>query len=71
MDTMTHIHQFKSDGIELLAKLNQKQLERLLITTNDAYYNNHPLLTDNEFDIISHIFVVEFFLTDPYNGFSK
>lgn len=52
MDTLNHIQQFKSDGIELLVKLNQKQLERLLITTNDAYYNNQPLLTDNEFDII-------------------
>lgn len=52
MDTMTHIQQFKSEGIKLLAKLNQKQLERFLITTNDAYYNNQPLLTDNEFDII-------------------
>jgi len=52
MDTLNHIQQFKSDGIELLVKLNQKQLERLLITTNDAYYNSHPLLTDNEFDII-------------------
>jgi len=52
MDTLNPIQQFKTKGIDVLVKLNQKQLERLLITTNDAYYNNHPLLTDNEFDIM-------------------
>ena len=52
MDILNPIQQFKTKGIDVLVKLNQKQLECLLITTNDAYYNNHPLLTDNEFDIM-------------------
>ena len=60
MDTLNHIQQFKSDGIEFLYKLNQRQLEQLLAVANDAYYNNQPLLTDNEFDIIKD------YITDKY-----
>lgn len=61
MTTLNQIKLFKSDGIELLNKLNQKQLEQMLIVANDAYYNNQPVLTDNEFDIIKE------YTTDKYS----
>lgn len=43
---------FKKNGIKVLDQLNEKQLTDLLRELNKAYYNQQPLLTDNQYDII-------------------
>lgn len=46
------IHDFKTKGIQVLEVLNEKQLSSIIKLANDNYYNETPLLTDNEYDII-------------------
>jgi DNA polymerase/3'-5' exonuclease PolX len=43
---------FKKSGITVLEKLNEKQLSELLRKANKAYYNEVPLFTDNQYDIV-------------------
>lgn len=43
---------FKKNGITVLESLNEQQLNQLLIKANKAYYNEKPILTDNQYDII-------------------
>ena len=51
--TNAHISSFKTNGINVLENMPEKDIASMLITANDAYYNTQkPLLTDNEFDII-------------------
>ena len=46
------INEFKKNGIKVLEKLNENQLASLLREANKAYYNDSPLMNDNEFDIV-------------------
>ena len=46
------IDDFKGNGITILDQLNENQLASILRELNDAYYNEQPLLTDNEYDIV-------------------
>jgi NAD-dependent DNA ligase len=46
------IDDFKVNGITVLDQLNENQLATILRELNDAYYNEQPLLTDNEYDIV-------------------
>lgn len=43
---------FKKDGISVLEQFSEKELSELLKEANKAYYNEEPLLTDNQYDII-------------------
>ena len=43
---------FKKHGLSVLDKLNEKQLSDLLRESNRAYYNEEPLFTDNQYDIV-------------------
>ena len=43
---------FKKNGISVLEKLNENQLSSMLRESNKAYYNEEPLMTDNEYDIV-------------------
>jgi NAD-dependent DNA ligase len=43
---------FKKKGIEYLEKLNETELSDMIDELNHYYYNNNPLLTDLQFDII-------------------
>jgi len=43
---------FKKNGISVLEKLNEKQLSDLLREANKAYYNEEPIFTDNQYDIV-------------------
>ena len=44
---------FKKEGIKVLELLPEKEVEAMVVTANDAYYNSkNPLLTDNEYDIV-------------------
>ena len=46
------VDDFKSNGITVLDQLNENQLATILKELNDTYYNEQPLLTDNEYDIV-------------------
>lgn len=46
------IMNFKKNGITVLDALNENQLSSILREANKAYYNEQPLMTDNEFDIV-------------------
>jgi DNA ligase (NAD+) len=50
--TLVIIEQFKEKGISVLEPLQETELSNIIIETNKAYYNQKPLLTDNEYDII-------------------
>jgi len=43
---------FKKNGISVLEKLNENQLSSILREANKAYYNEEPIMTDNEYDIV-------------------
>ena len=43
---------FKKSGITVLDSLNEKQLSELLKELNNSYYNEQPILSDNQYDII-------------------
>lgn len=43
---------FKKYGISVLQQLNEKQLSDLLREANKAYYNEEPIFTDTQYDII-------------------
>ena len=49
---MELIVKFKEQGIPVLEPLTEKDLNEIIDEANDAYYNENPVLTDNEFDII-------------------
>ena len=49
---MKQINDFKKIGITYLSQLNETQLVSIMTTANALYYNDTPILTDNEYDII-------------------
>ena len=51
-NTKKFIENFKKNGIHVLHKLNEEQLSFLLREANKAYFNQQPILTDNQYDII-------------------
>jgi NAD-dependent DNA ligase len=46
------IHSLKTGGIGALDKYTEPQLTQGLKWASDAYYNNQPVISDNEYDII-------------------
>jgi len=47
------IEEFKKNGISVLENLTEKELEEMIILSNEAYYNTKkPLMNDNEYDIV-------------------
>jgi DNA ligase (NAD+) len=54
------INQFKSEGIHVLENIPEQRYVTLIQKANDAYYNNNPLMTDNEFDIMKEYFEKKF-----------
>ena len=49
---ITKINEFKTKGISVLDHVNEKTLTKMIEVANTYYYNETPLLNDNEFDII-------------------
>ena len=47
-----HLEDFKNNGIGILEALNEAELVKMIDTASEQYYNENPLLTDNEFDIV-------------------
>ena len=56
MSVAQYIKQFKTDGIMVLDELSEDKYVTLITKTNNAYYNNKPLMTDNEFNIVKEYF---------------
>ena len=46
------INRFKNDGLDALKLLSEKQIATMLSEASTAYYNEIPIMTDNEFDIV-------------------
>ena len=46
------VDNFKKNGIQVLQELTEKQLGDIIRVANAKYYNEEPILTDNQFDII-------------------
>ena len=51
-ETISIIEDFKHNGISVLEKLNEQQLINIIRVSNAKYYNQTPLMTDNQFDIV-------------------
>ncbi len=55
------VDKFKHQGMSYLETLSQKELEKMLILANDAYYNSKKsLITDNEYDIIKEYILTKY-----------
>ena len=46
------IENFKHNGISVLEALNEKQLSDIIRIANDKYYNQTPIMNDNQYDIV-------------------
>ena len=46
------IDNFKHNGISVLEKLNEKELIDIIRVSNSKYYNDSPVMTDNQYDIV-------------------
>jgi NAD-dependent DNA ligase len=54
-------------GFGELEKLSQKDLEELIVKANTAYYNESPIMTDNEYDIVKELLERKFPKSDVLN----
>ena len=51
-DILTNINNFKLIGISVVEQLNEKQLTDMIHLANTKYYNDVPVMTDNQYDIV-------------------
>ena len=51
---------FKQNGIPVLQKLTEEQLNSIIHEANKAYHNQQPFITDNEYDIIKEFIETKF-----------
>ena len=52
VESMDKFSDFKERGMTVLEELSETELENMIEVANAAYYNEAPVLTDNEFDIL-------------------
>lgn len=50
--SLSLLQDFKKNGMNVLQGLNENELSNLLMEANKAYFNDNPLMTDNEYDIV-------------------
>jgi len=60
MSAIQAINTFKKEGINALENIPEQKYVTIIQKANDAYYNNKPLMTDNEFDIVKEYFEKKF-----------
>ena len=60
MSVIQHINKFKKEGINALENIPEQRYVTIIQKANDAYYNNKPVMTDNEFDIVKEYFEQKF-----------
>jgi len=51
-DALAIIKNFQQNGIQVLQSLEEKELNNIIHLSNSRYYNQDPILTDNQYDII-------------------
>ena len=49
---LSHLKTFQKEGVKYLQKLTPNNLAEMIKFANDAYYNQEPVVTDNQYDII-------------------
>ena len=52
VSTKQHIKAFQQSGIKHIESLSEKEIEKILKVSNEAYRNEDPIMTDNEYDIV-------------------
>ena len=57
---MKHVKNFRTEGAQVLKKLREKTLQNILEASRESYYNDDPLITDNEYDIIKEYMEVKY-----------
>jgi len=55
-DVKLHIQQFLKKSIDYLDKLDESMIVKMIEYANEQYYNEKPLMTDNQYDIIKEFF---------------
>jgi NAD-dependent DNA ligase len=51
-DILKIIDNFKHNGISVLEQLNENELNDIIRVSNSKYYNDSPVMTDNQYDIV-------------------
>lgn len=51
-NVLKYIDEFKSKGIHYMEELNEDEIMGIIAHARKMYYNNKPIMTDNEFDIV-------------------
>jgi NAD-dependent DNA ligase len=51
-DILEIVEKFKGNGVTVLEQLNETQLTNMVRTANSKYYNQTPIMTDNQYDIV-------------------
>jgi NAD-dependent DNA ligase len=59
-DILPIIDNFKHNGISVLETLNEKQLSDIIRVANAKYYNQTPIMTDNQYDIVKEFIEEKF-----------
>jgi DNA ligase (NAD+) len=60
-DVKTAIDHFKKHGIAVLEQLKEEELNKMILLSNEAYYNGDaPVMTDNEYDILKEFIEKKF-----------
>jgi len=54
------IENFKHNGISVLEQLNEKKLSDIIRISNSKYYNQTPVMTDNQYDIVKEFIEKKF-----------
>lgn len=48
---LKHIREFRTGGAGVLDKMTEKNIQKIMESARIAYYNDDPIITDNEYDI--------------------
>ena len=51
-ETFDLLQEFKKNGISILKDLSENVLSDMVVMANEAYRNQQPIITDNQFDIL-------------------
>ena len=65
--TKTNLLEFQKTGLDFVELLPESKIGTMIKEANKQYYNNKPLLTDNEFDILKEFFEKKFPKSDLLN----
>jgi DNA ligase (NAD+) len=51
-NTMKHVKEFIAHGASVLSGLSEDELGQMMVKANDAYYNDSPIMSDGQFDVL-------------------